>query len=63
MGCADHRLSSVCHPNRTRHYVLHGNVGKGKKGKNRGTPIIMIGESLCFLQLGAWPQSEKKATV
>ncbi len=38
MGCADHRISSVCHPNRTRRYVLHGNVGKGKKVKIEGLP-------------------------
>ena len=24
MGCADHRLCSVCHPHRTRRNVLHG---------------------------------------
>ena len=33
MGCADHRISGVCHPHRTWGYILHGNVGKGKKGK------------------------------
>ena len=33
VGCADHRISSVCHPYRTWDYVLYGNVGKGKKVK------------------------------
>ena len=33
MGCADHRINSVCHPHRPWGYELHGNVGKGKKGK------------------------------
>ena len=33
MGCADHRLCGVCHPYRPGGYVLHGNVGKGKKVK------------------------------
>jgi hypothetical protein len=41
MGCADHRISSVCHTHRSWGYVLHGNVGKCKnvkmqKCKNRG---------------------------
>ena len=31
MGCADYRISGVCHPHRPRSNVLHGNVGKGKK--------------------------------
>ena len=31
MGCADYRLCGVCHPYRPGGYVLHGNVGKGKK--------------------------------
>jgi hypothetical protein len=34
MGCADHRISSVCHPHRTWGYVLHGNVGKCKNERN-----------------------------
>ena len=38
MGCADHRLSSVCHTHRSWGYVLHGNVGKGKKVKIAGLP-------------------------
>ena len=33
MGCADHRINSVCHPHRPWGYELHGNVGKGKKVK------------------------------
>ena len=33
MGCADHRISGICHPYRPGGYVLHGNVGKCKNVK------------------------------
>ena len=43
MGCADHRLSSVCHPYRPGGYVLYGNVGKGKKrGASESDALFLI---------------------
>ena len=43
MGCADHRISSVCHPYRPGGYVLHGNVGKGKKrGASESDALFLI---------------------
>ena len=43
MGCADHRLSSVCHTHRSWGYVLHGNVVKGKKVKRQKCKKVKIG--------------------
>ena len=49
MGCADHRISGVCHPYRTWGNVLHGNVGKGKKVK-RNLLLNQAGDSFSTLE-------------